>query len=317
MPSPKRALLAIALMLAGCGAVPTRYVMPLGMAGYQGAALAVGKGQPASSLRADFTNALLQYHRLDGQTDGSGLTGVQYPPVPGVTAGNQASLQAFIGKLAAFLASEPSIAWKPVPAGANRKRFRVQIAQQAAADVRANGRNQYEAMVNTLTDPNVKNFVSEAVAHAQPEFFTAPSSSSGNFHPADEINTSGLLVHSVRDMVVGGWLADYFHLSAQQKDLVQGALLIHDIQKGGIPWGTYDSAHGPDGANWLEQFEPGNGQEAVEMDLLVRDHMAQWNRPSPTPPQTLDEQIVSYADYLGSLDDVYVDWHGSPGEYAR
>ncbi|HEY9724483.1 MAG TPA: HD domain-containing protein [Oscillatoriaceae cyanobacterium] len=309
MLSTKRAVLAIALLLAGCGVKPTGYYAGLGVAGNQSLALASKSAPHATDLKSDFANALTKYHRLDGMWDGSGLKGVQYPPVPGVTAGDEASLKRFIAKLADFLAKEPSITWKPVPAGTARKVFRKQVAQQAAADVKAHARSEFAAMVDALSDPNEKQFVSEAVSHAQPEFFTAPSSSSGTYHPADEINVGGLLTHSVRDMVVGGWLADYFHLSAQQKDVIQGSLLIHDIQKGGIPWGTYDDAHGPDGANWLEQFEPGNGQEAVESDLLVRDHMAQWNRPTPTPPETLDEQIVSYADYLGSLDDVYVDWH--------
>lgn len=309
MLSTKRALLAAVLLLAGCSVRPGGLSVDSEIAGYQHLGLASHHGPIATGLKGDFTNALLKYHRLDGLSDGSPLTGVQYPPVPGVTVGDQASLNTFITKFVDFLATKPAIGWKPVPAGANRKLFRAQVAQQAAADVQANGRTEYETMVNGLTDPYVKNFVASAVTHAQLAFFRAPSSSSGRYHPADEINVGGLLVHSVRDMVVGGWLADYFHLSAQQKDVIQGALLIHDIQKGGIPWGTYDPSHGPDGANWLQQFESGNGQEAVEIELLVRDHMGQWNDPAPTPPQTLDEQIVCYADYLASLDDVYVDWH--------
>lgn len=309
MLSIRRALLATALILAGCGGQPTGSPAKLGTIGARGLALAASSRKDAAGLKADFTNALRRYHRLDGLPDGSGLTGVQYPPVPGVAPGDQAALKAFIANLANFLAKKPGIGWQPVPAGMNRATFRKQVAQQAAADIKAKARSTYQAQVQGLTDPNVKNAVSEAVAQAQPQFFQAPSSSSGRYHPADEINVGGLLAHSVRDMVVGGWLADYFQLSAQQKDTIQGALLIHDIQKGGIPWGSYDSSHGPDGADWFKQFEAGNGQEAVEIELLVRNHMAQWNRPTATPPQTLDEQIVSYADYLAALDDVYVDWH--------
>jgi hypothetical protein len=311
MLSTTRGLFASALLLAGCSAMSSGLPVDANMADYQGPGAASRNSQNATGLQTDFTNALLKYHRLDGLSDGSPLTGVQYPPVPGVASGDQAALKNFIAKLVVFVANKPGIGWKPVPAGMTRKLFRQQVAQQAAADVQANARIKFEAMVNSLTDPNVKNFVSDAVSHAQPQFFTAPSSSSGHFHPADEINVGGLLAHSVRDMVVGGWLADYFQLSAQEKDVIQGALLIHDIQKGGMPWTTYDAAHGPDGANWLQPFEKGNGQEAVEIDLLVRTHMGQWNAPTPTPPQTLDEQLVSYADYLGSLDDVYVDWHVS------
>lgn len=307
MLSTKRVLLAIALLLAGCSAMSTDLAVN-NTAGFQSMGVASSN---ATSLSDDFTNALLTYHRLGGRSDGSKLTGVQYPPVPGVAAGDDAALNAFITKLVAYVASKPGIGWKPVPAGTTRKLFRQQVAQQAAADVQANAKPVFEAMANSLTDPNVKNFVADAVTHAQSQFFTAPSSSSGNFHPADEINVGGLLAHSVRDMIVGGWLADYFQLSAQEKDVIQGALLIHDIQKGGIPWTTYDAAHGPDGANWLQPFEAGKGQEAAEMDLLVRNHMGQWNAPTPTPPQTLDEQLVCYADYLASLDDVYVDWHVS------
>ena len=51
-----------------------------------------------------------------------------------------------------------------------------------------------------------------------------------------------------------------------------------------------------------------------DADLIiegVRNHMAQWNKPASTPPQNPLEQIVSYADYLASRDDVYVQWRGS------
>ena len=54
------------------------------------------------------------------------------------------------------------------------------------------------------------------------------------------------------------------------------------------------------------------------MAVMVGRHMAQWNADAPEAgkkygakdplvPRNIDEQIVSWGDYLGALDNVYLD----------
>lgn len=276
---------------------------------------------PTAGLAGAFANGLLAYHRVDGRNDGSGLTGVQLPPVPGIA--DDVSLKAHIGRLSNFLAQQPGIAYQPTPADPDgRARVRRQIAQAAAADIRQSVMPAFMAAVESISDPHVKLFVKKALKDAQPEFWRAPSSSTGKYHPADEINYGGLLVHTVRNVVMGRMLAGFFGVAPHVYDLVAAAEILHDIDKGGIPWkhdtktgdapdSGYVTDHGPVAAEWLKNFKDECGPDCDQIIDGVRTHMAQWNKPGPTPPKDLFEQIVSYSDYLASQDTVYVDWHDS------
>jgi hypothetical protein len=272
------------------------------------------KNLQQTPLYQTFKKALLHYHRLDGLKDGSPLQGIQHPPIPMVKQGDINSLKEFIENLSAYLASQPDIAFKAPSNNENLTVFRQKIADSARENVQKNARLEFEKTIESIHDAQLRAFVKRAVEHAPPEFFVAPSSSSGNYHPADEMNPGGLLVHTVRDVKMGRILARYFNLSQKETDEISAALLLHDIQKGGIPWRGkapnfgYDPSHGPIAAQWLKQFKDQNSPEEEAVDDEVRNHMAQWNKPLPTPPKTLGEQIVSYADYLASLENVYVNW---------
>lgn len=276
-------------------------------------------GQNQSGLVREFSESLFTYHRIDGLKDGSGLTGVQYPPVQGVAAGEVEGLKAFIKNLSVALSGKPEIGYIPPPDIKQREAHRGRLAREAAAEIRGQVRAQFDAMVESLQNPKVKLFVQKALKEAQPEFWRAPSSSSGKYHPADEINYGGLLVHTIRNVVMGRLLAQHLGLAPQRHDVIAAALILHDVQKGGIPW-KHDSRpgvapdsgyvfdHGPVAARWLEKFKGDCGEECDAVIAGVRDHMAQWNKPGPTPPDDLEKLIVSYADYLASRDNAYVRW---------
>jgi hypothetical protein len=127
-----------------------------------------------------------------------------------------------------------------------------------------------------------------------------------------------LLVHSIRVARLAEKLAaDYYKF--ERPDRVKAAGTVHDIDKGGLPWqpskpgelpdSAYVADHGPVAAEWLKGLK--DDECGADCDAIIDDvsiHMAQWNKPVATPPQTLEEQIISYADYLASQDDVYVQW---------
>ncbi|MBI4860686.1 MAG: hypothetical protein HY815_10565, partial [Candidatus Riflebacteria bacterium] len=87
---------------------------------------------------------------------------------------------------------------------------------------------------------------------------------------------------------------------------ILAALLLHDLKKGGEPWADYDAAHGPPAAKWLGEPWNERSESFDRVRGMVADHMAQWNSPKATPPADLANQIVSYADYIGSQDSIYV-----------
>lgn len=119
---------------------------------------------------------------------------------------------------------------------------------------------------------------------------------------------------------MGEILAKYFDISKNKKDEILASLILHDIQKGGIPWkhacktgsvisSGSDPAHGKIAADWLVQFEEKNNLSYMQIEKMVERHMARSNSPYPTPPKNIEEQIVSYADYLASRDNIYIKWH--------
>ncbi len=277
------------------------------------------------SLSNTFYSALQRYHNVDGRGNGSGVQGETLPP--GVDADH---LDQFMHDLSDYLAAQPGIALNAPPDPSQRAAWRKQIAQQAAPQVSADPRHYIETAIGEIHDPQIAGLTQKAVDDSaanvnggQSQFFTAPSSSSGRYHPADEINQGGLCLHSLRDVDMGEMLCNFFSnyqlngqhftVTPHDRDEIAAALTVHDIEKGGEPWGTYAGDHGPLGESFLEQDWKGDPRaaDAADVPSLVGNHMAQWNQgpdrqPDPRIPQDLKNQIVSYADYLAALDDVYV-----------
>lgn len=271
------------------------------------------------ALYNQFNPALERYH-TGGHSNGGGVDGIQLPPKVSAE-----QLQPFIEKLSTFLAKEPGIDELEPANGQPDKDFRTQLEQMSAADVQAHSELYVTTALNMIQNPEIRAMVEDALSKAPPEWATAPSSSSGRYHPADEINQGGLRLHSLRAALMGAKLIDFYNqdasenivgnqnLDGDQRDLIVGALLLHDIEKGGVPWNKYDAAHGPLGATYLESVWKDSPHQdfAREMEQLVNNHMAQWNKspaelPDPKPPQDIPNQIVSYADYLGAQPDVFV-----------
>jgi hypothetical protein len=243
---------------------------------------------------------------VDGKGNGSKTEGLQLPP----NCKDAAELDSFIRDLSDYLAARPEIGFNPSPTEKTaRTAFRKAIAAKAADAVSGTVKQNLAAAVAMIQNPMLSQVTQTALDAAPKEFFEAPSSSSGRYHPADEINKGGLVLHSLRDAQMGLILCDYFDVQGEQRDEITAALILHDIKKGGEPWDGYAEDHGPLGEQWLDEvWGPGHRCDAScnHVRELVGKHMAQWNAPEPAPPHDMANQIVSYADYLGSRDNVYV-----------
>jgi len=256
-------------------------------------------------LAADFYDGLRRYHNVDGKGNGGSVEGLQLPP--GVK--DAAELDAFMHDLSDYLSRQGCIDYAQTPTDpAERAAYRKQIAESRRAEVSSAVQRNISTAVALIQDPVIRAAVGSAVEAAPKEFFEAPSSSTGKYHPADEINPGGLALHSLRDVRVGELLCDYFKIpEGTERDEILGALLLHDIKKGGEPWNGYAKDHGPLANRWLDEvWEHKCDASCNHIRELVGNHMAQWNFPRATPPTDLANQIVSYADYLGSRDNVYV-----------
>ncbi len=180
-------------------------------------------------------------------------------------------------------------------------------------------RKDFGDCLELIKTEKIRQFVEKALAKAPKEFWTAPCSSSGKYHPPEDQVEGGTIVHTRKGIQVILSLYRFFGITEQlMKDKLVGGFILHDIKKCGEPWGEKtDYEHGLIAYRWLLAIhKPLNKQVLVFADRdildvieLVRNHMGIWSQPKPTPAleigQEVDEKsiwhlIIQLADYWGS-----------------
>lgn len=294
------------------------------------------KSREQVALAADLKDSLVRYHQLEGSKNGSGLDGVQYNPL---APKSEQGLSEHIDSLTKFLAVQEDIAFRPSPkSGSARSEYRAELATRSAAYVRSSAKQMLEQAVSMIGDPALKQLAKLGLETAPKLFYTAPSSSSGRYHPADEINDGGLVLHTARVVSMANHLADYYGVSSKERDLLTTALILHDSRKGGdANWSSlkdYAPDHGDVAAKAILELKGADSTDGKTVARLAANHMAQWtqvvdsdsktapngrvpSRKDPRPPADKLEQIVSYADYLAAQDNVYVLPPGYEADYLK
>lgn len=128
-------------------------------------------------------------------------------------------------------------------------------------------------------------------------FFEIPSAGSGKYHPPDEYNTGGNVLHTKRVFLAYEQLARSYTeqqlLTADEYHAGQSAALLHDMLKFGWPSERNDRTVSDHGVLVAELI-----REKSDLPKIVADacasHNGAWGD-GPTP-QTNLEQIVHLAD---------------------
>ena len=130
--------------------------------------------------------------------------------------------------------------------------------------------------VEGIKDDKIKKFVITVLDNANPEFWKAPSSSSGKYHPPEDQGERGLLRHVIKAVSVCKQYARRAVFSESETDISLAAVILHDVCKNGIEWGkNTDYAHGYLTYNWLNQFKLDKRiKETIKNG--VRYHMFPW-----------------------------------------
>lgn len=268
---------------------------------------------PKVRLRQEFQKELHGYYQMHGEQNGSGLEGTIYPP--DIKANDEAALEDRVDDLSSFLSQQEGITYRPTPAfGQGRIEDRAEVAAATSGWVAASGKVALQAATDLIVDPSIRAMVKAGFEACDEQFFTAPSSSSGMFHPADEINEGGLALHTARVVRMGDIIGDYFELDAREKDIMRAGLLLHDTVKGGTPWGGYANDHGELAGEMIGGLQgPDDAKSGAAQ--IASNHMALWrktadNKPNPAVPDNKMDMIASLADYLAARDNIYVDVPG-------
>lgn len=137
-----------------------------------------------------------------------------------------------------------------------------------------------DAEINLIKRPDPKWLVMKALERVPDEFWTAPASSTGKYHPAFSAGKGGLVRHTKAAV----WFAQQvLELNdapyAYMKDYIYAALILHDTAKHGIPWGEMTVHEHPLLVkSYLSQSDLSEemwGQWLL-ISGLIETHMGQW-----------------------------------------
>lgn len=152
-------------------------------------------------------------------------------------------------------------------------------------------------------------------------FFEVPASSTGKYHPSFSQNEGGLLRHTKVATAIGYEVLNLEYTNnlytADEKDLLLLAIMLHDIQKLGNPPEKYTRFDHPLlAASFIEENKDKTELKEEEISLLKRvisSHMGQWNKSSYSDielpkPNDKYEFFVHMCDYLSSKKFLDVDF---------
>jgi len=168
----------------------------------------------------------------------------------------------------------------------------------------------YDLIDKKIQDDEIKCFVKEALNHAPKEFWTAPSSGTGKYHPPENQGKGGLIRHLCKTIIITEGLCIFFNMPRYDTDIILAGVSLHDIVKNGDPWGpSSHKEHGLVGARFLCQFELREPAKSEIIDC-VRYHMSQYTGTKADVKRacnpTKKELIVQLADFYCSRQ--YASW---------
>lgn len=161
----------------------------------------------------------------------------------------------------------------------------------------------FENEISYITNPIAAEFAREVDKEFKKNL-KGPSSSSGRYHPRDEFNPSGMIMHCKRVAYWAYELCRENNFSSDTKDAMILAAMIHDISR----IKNIYNRHGFISWKMVEEKICDTKFKPIENILIkVKDfsatHMNHWN-PTDPQPKTLEDYTFAMADYCASREDV-------------
>lgn len=173
-----------------------------------------------------------------------------------------------------------------------------------------------------IYDKKVREFVKLCIIHAPDYFFEdCPSSSTGKFHPLDELGSDGALIHTKKVFTMAYELVKGL-VCEQNRDLVLAATIIHDLRKKGIGEGSFHTLknHPDHAAQLVDEVQSATQLLTEEQYTIIRNcvgyHYGPWSEDQwkkPMSEYTAEELTVYISDFTVSKRFVQVDFKRRPG----
>lgn len=169
--------------------------------------------------------------------------------------------------------------------------------------------------LSMITNEEYRNFISKCLDNVPIYFWEIPASSSGKYHPKADLGEGGLVRHTKACVQVGLDLLrseQFLEDDEENRDIIIGALLLHDCIKNGFKNSGHTEFLHPQYAYYFitKILNYGAYSEkvrsyAVLTRMCVKSHMGKWNTSEysdvvlPTPTNDF-QKLVHMADYIAS-----------------
>lgn len=178
--------------------------------------------------------------------------------------------------------------------------------------------------INTgIFEKDIRDFAFALLAGTPDYFFTVAASSSGKYHPVNDLGEGGLVRHSISVKRMLDHILcpeGYYEFTDRQRQLLRVAALIHDSFKSGRVEDYEKNSH----TKFLHPLFSStfvietavmtgfNFDDAKFIADAVISHMGQWNtstyQTGTLPkPETPAQKVLHLADYLASRKDINMD----------
>ena len=171
--------------------------------------------------------------------------------------------------------------------------------------------------LDLIVNKELRLVLEEALLKAPSYFYTAPASSSGKYHPEQDLGEGGIIRHTKTCIRVGLDLLrseQFIEDNDYNRDVIISALMLHDIIKNGFKDSKNTvSAHPLFACSFLYSLDIDEVNFSIISEIVncIKSHMGIWNKDREgnemlPKPQTQIEKLVHLADYIASRK--YIDY---------
>jgi hypothetical protein len=174
----------------------------------------------------------------------------------------------------------------------------------------------FQKELNLIYDENIREFTKLCLIAAPNYFFSdCPSSSSGKYHPLDELGADGIIIHTKRVFTTAYELCRGLGCE-DERDEILSACIIHDLRKMGLTRSGHTVRNHPGlAAGLVEEVQTATQMLSDESYNIIRNcvgfHYGPWSIPpwaKPLSNFSSVELCVYLADYISSKRIISVDY---------
>jgi len=172
----------------------------------------------------------------------------------------------------------------------------------------------FEKELNYISNEKLKEFIIKCLEKAPEYFYHIPASSSGKYHPKQDLGEGGLVRHTkaVVQVAIDLIRCEQFVKDEEEiKDIIVSACLLHDVIKNGFEdSGKTLTEHPLLACDFITDIYKSKEWSFYSsiislIQISIQTHMGKWNTDKegnevlPVPDSRL-EKLVHLADYIAS-----------------